>query len=149
MSESTDTFTTASPSPVADRLGLLALVPFVGGAIVVWTAGPTVHFLAVQALSLYAAVVVSFVGGIHWGLAFARPAPATRSFVWGVVPAIVVWVVLLTVPRVALSVDAAMLVGCYLVDRHYPADGIGAWLPLRLRLTVVAVASTVAGAIGV
>ncbi len=134
---------------VAGGLGHLALIPFVVGAIVVWTSDADAHVLAVRALSVYAAVVVSFIGGIHWGLAFPAPGPRARLFVWGVMPSIVAWIAVLLRPGLGLVILAATLVACYLFDRSaYVATGIAAWLPLRLRLTIVAALCCVVGAVG-
>ncbi len=65
--------------PVAVRLGALAVVPFVCGAALVWLVDPALRPLAAQMLSAYAAVVVSFIGAIHWGLGFAQAGPATTD----------------------------------------------------------------------
>ncbi len=139
--------TVPDPSAVAVRLGYLAVVPFVCGAALVWLIGPAHRPLAAQALSAYAATVVSFIGAIHWGLGFPQARPASRLFLWGVVPSLVACVALLTTPRPGLVLHAVMLVTCYPVDRAvYPKEGVARWLPLRLRLTVVATAACLVGA---
>ncbi len=74
------------PDPVAVRLGYLALLPFVFGALCIWF-GPAVWSArGTMALSAYAAVVVSFIGGIYWGLGFRQVQPDWGTFVWGVIP---------------------------------------------------------------
>jgi hypothetical protein len=46
-----------------------------------------------------------------------------------------------------LPLLATLLLACYLVDRSsYPAAGWASWLPMRLKLTVVAVLSCLIGA---
>ena len=53
-------------------------------------------------------------------------------------------------PYAGLPLLGLVLVACYAVDkRTYPAVGLGPWLPLRLRLTVVATLSCVLGAAAV
>jgi hypothetical protein len=139
----------SSPTGIAHRLGYLALAPFVVGAVLVWPATGAWHAATALALSAYAAVVLSFIGALHWGMAFARPTPTARPFVWGVIPSLVAWVAVLTPLRAGLCIHAVMLAICYLVDRAtYPALGAAAWLPLRLRLTIVATASCLVGAAG-
>jgi hypothetical protein len=143
---------TDSPLPsaplAAQRLGHLALLPFIAGAVLVWWAQGELKLSAAQALSAYAAVVVSFIGAIHWGLALPQRAPARGLLIWGVVPSIVAWSALLVHPAAGLWVHAAMLLVCYAVDRRvYPQQQAAAWLPLRLRLTVPATLCCVAGAI--
>lgn len=126
----------------AARLGYLAALPFVAGALLAWSGEGELRMLALRALVAYAAVVASFIGAIHWGFGFTQAAPRTSLLLWGVAPAIVAWLSLLAAPAVGLAVDAALLVACYLVDRAvYPRHGAGQWLPLRLRLTVLAAAS--------
>ena len=130
-------------------LGALALLPFVAGAIGAWVGDVATRASFAQALAAYAAVVVSFIGGIHWGFGFRQATPTAPTFVWGVVPSIVAWGAQLTPPHVALWSHATTLVVCWFVDRAtYPAAGAAAWLPLRARLTIGAVACCVAGALG-
>ena len=135
----------------AARLGYIAAVPFVAGAALAYWGGGETRALAMRALVAYAAVVASFIGAIHWGLGFAQTAPRASLFVWGVAPSIVAWLSLLVAPAAGLAVDATLLVACYLVDRAvYPQHGAERWLPLRLRLTVLAAAScTIAAAAAV
>ena len=57
------------------RLGYAGLLPFVAGAGLVWLVRPEVHPYVALALSGYAAVILSFLGGIHWGLAMREPTP--------------------------------------------------------------------------
>jgi hypothetical protein len=129
-------------------LGYAGLVPFVAGAIAAWALGDEARPTAGFVLAGYAAVIVSFLGGIHWGIGFLR-GDALR-FVWGIVPSLVAWPALLMPPAAALALLAAMLVVCYVVDRRvYPACGLRHWLPLRLHLSTVAAACCAAGAIGV
>lgn len=138
-----------SPYPFAFRLGYLALLPFVVGAALVWIVRPDAHPYVTSALSGYAAVVVAFIGGIHWGFGFREDDAPPRLFVWGVVPALVAWVAVVMQPYAGLVVHGVMLVVCYLVDRKvYPAHGAARWLTLRFRLSVVASLSCFVGAAG-
>ena len=141
--------TLSPPNRVAQRLGYLALLPFVFGALLVWFVRADVRGAAASALSAYAAVVVAFLGGIHWGFGMRQEAPAARLFVWGVAPALVACVALLMQPPAGLVVHGAMLVACYLVDRKvYPQQGAAGWLTLRFRLSAVASLSCFLGAAG-
>ena len=136
--------------PVATRLGYVALLPFVVGAAVVLMARGNTQAHAAAALSAYAATVVSFLGGIHWGFGFRASRPPASLFVWGVVPSLVAWVALLLPVAAALALHAATLSACFFVDRAvYPRQDAGAWLPLRSRLTAIAVPACLLGAGGV
>lgn len=138
-----------SLSPVALRLGYLALIPFLVGAALVWLVRVEAHPFVGAALSAYAAVVVAFLGGVHWGFGFVQRQAGARLFVWGVIPALVAWVALLMPPYAGLVVQGAALVACYLVDRRvYPLQGAGAWLTLRFRLSAVASLACFVGAAG-
>jgi hypothetical protein len=87
-------------------LGLVPLIVFAGGAV-----GPDPEMAQRMLFALidYAALVLAFAGGVHWGLALLPEAvrPSLRLSA-GVLPLIVAWVVLvlaqLTAPWVALTV---------------------------------------------
>ncbi len=120
-------------------LGYGGLLPFVFGAALVWLVQGEARAHAAQAMSAYAAVIVSFLGGIHWGLAFRRAQPPLALLAWGVVPSLVAWAAVLMPPGAGLVVHGAMLALCYGVDRRiYAAQGVARWLTLRFRLSAVA-----------
>ena len=130
-------------------LGHLGLIPFVLGAALIWVVNAEAHPYATLALSGYAAVVVSFLGGIHWGLAFRLSAPPASLFVWGVVPSLVAWLAVMMPASAALVVHGVMLCVCYAVDRKvYPVQGLAQWLTLRFRLSMVAALCCFLGAAG-
>lgn len=138
-----------TPSPWAHRLGYAGLIPFVAGAGLVWLVNPEAHPYAVLALATYASVIVSFLGGIHWGVAFRQEQPDMRLLAWGVVPSLVAWVAVVMPPEAGLVVSGVMLAVCYAVDRRvYPAHGLARWLTLRFRLSAVASVSCFLGAAG-
>jgi hypothetical protein len=135
----------AAVVPVALWLGYGGLIPFVAGAALVALLAPESRPVATAALSAYAAVIVSFLGGIHWGIGFRDGTP--RLFLWGVLPSLVAAAALLLPPRHGLSVHAVMLLLCYAVDRRvYPAHGLQAWLRLRWHLSLVAATSCIVAA---
>jgi Protein of unknown function (DUF3429) len=96
--------------PAAAVLGGLGLLPFVAGAVLVVGSDAT---WAVGALRFYATVILSFLGGAHWGLAIADVgAGAGSGSSWirlggSVVPALVAWLGLLLTPVPGLPVTAA------------------------------------------
>jgi len=134
---------------VAHRLGYLALLPFMLGALAIWLVRVDVRGYALTATSAYAGVVVAFLGGIHWGFGFRQDDAPPRLFVWGVVPPLVASVAQVMEPVAALVIHGMMLVACYLVDRRvYPREGASRWLMLRFRLTAVAALSCFLAAAG-
>jgi hypothetical protein len=140
----------AEPSELARKLGHAGLAPFVGGALFVWLlAGridPQPFAFVVSALTSYAALIVSFLGGLPWGLSmlqqgYQQPVSTAQKqgMVWGVSYTLAAWVALLMPPHAGLAALGGLLIGCYLVDRkRYPELGAAGWLKLRFRLTVVA-----------
>ena len=136
----------------AQRLAWAGVLPFVAGAALVWLVRGDVLPDVALALSAYAALVASFLGGVHWGLAMRSTAddstPAT-GFAWAVVPTIVGWPALLMPAGAGLALLGAVLAGCYMVDRRlYPRYGLAHWLTLRFRLSAVAALSCFIGAAG-
>jgi len=74
--------------PLAHGIGSEAgLIPSVAGAALVWLLQPESRPIAATALLAYAAVIVSFLGGIRWGIGFRDGMP--RLFLWGVLPSLV------------------------------------------------------------
>jgi hypothetical protein len=135
--------------PLAERLGYAGLLPFVAGAALVWLVRPEAHPYVTLGLSAYAALIVSFLGGIHWGLAFRLREPPLPLLAWGVVPSLVAWPALMMPPSAGLVIDGLMLAACYAVDRRlYVQQGVPQWLTLRFRLSSVAAASCFIGAAG-
>ena len=139
----------SSPDATALRLGYAGLVPFVLGAVLVWLVRADVHAYVALALSAYAAVILSFLGGIHWGLAMRLDAPPPRVLWWGVVPSLVAWPAAVMPPDAGLVVQGLMLLACYAVDRQlYPQLGAAGWLTMRFRLSAVAALACFIGAAG-
>lgn len=140
-----------STHPTISRLGYAGLVPFVVLPCLMWLINPELLPFVSIALGGYAAAIVSFLGGVHWGIGFMKGDAAPRfHFIWGVVPSLLAWLALMMPAPGALPLLGLVIVVCYLVDRRtYPAAGLANWLPMRLRLTVVAALSCVLGAAAV
>jgi hypothetical protein len=135
------------PSAEAWTLGLGGLLPFLLGAGGLWALPPEWAGLAATALLTYAAVIVSFLGGIHWGLAMRQAQPPRGWLIWGVLPGLLAWAGLLLNSAWGLLLMAASLIVCYVVDcQIYRPLKLGGWLGLRGLLTLVAVLSCLVGA---
>ena len=129
-------------------LGIAGLMPFVAGALLLWgVRDPSTASHVGFALSAYAATIAAFLGGVHWGPALGAGGLAPMPLLWGVAPQLAGWLALLMPGSASLPTCAAVLVACYVADRRlYPEMGLGAWLPMRLQLTVVSATSCLVGA---
>jgi hypothetical protein len=144
---------TSAPSPLVQWLGYGGLLPFVALALVVVRQPAAVQGVAqdtwLHALAAYGALIASFLGGVHWGIAARADVAAARMHhAWGVVPSLLAWVALLLPANWALLALAAILALCLVVDINtYPRVGWASWLRLRWHLTLVAAACCVGAAI--
>ena len=129
-------------------LGYGGLFPFVTLAIAAWV-DSSHSSLWRDALLAYGAVILSFVGALHWGFAMSQSDMTTnqrtRSFVWSVVPSLLAWVALLMTPKYAIMLLVAGFLSHFWQDRRLVhLVTLPAWyLPLRSRLTFVAVLSLI------
>jgi len=147
MSEATRALQSSPVAPIGLWLGYAGLLPFVAGAMLTWLLQPEWRPFVASALSAYAAVIISFLGGLHWGIGFRHGTP--QLYMWGVVPSLVAATALLLSARHGLVIHGLMLLLCYAVDRHlYPAHGLQAWLSMRWRLSVVAATACFVAAAG-
>jgi uncharacterized membrane protein len=150
----------SAPAGVA-CLGYGGLIPFVALAAVIWLDTGYSHPWRFS-LVAYGAVILSFVGALHWGFAMCAGAatesdlaagrnPALGTYIWSVVPALVGWVAVLLAqeaPRTS-ALPNGLLIGGFVI--HYAIDRqiarrlkLPSWyLPMRLRLTAVACLSLV------
>jgi Protein of unknown function (DUF3429) len=137
------------PPAWALRLGYAGLLPFITGAVLVWLVRVEAHPYVTLGLSAYAALIVTFLGGIHWGIGMRLAHPPTSLFVWGVGPSFPAWVAVMMPPSAGLVIHGLMLIVCYAVDRRvYPQHGMAAWLTMRFRLSTVAALCCFLGAAG-
>ena len=133
---------TAPPVEVA-WLGYGGLLPFVALTLLAQV-DPQHAADWSRALAGYGAVILSFVGALHWGIAMSAPdleaVLRRRAFAWSVVPALMAWPAAIHVGPVTLLVLVAGFVLHLMQDRRLAvhAQLPGWYLPLRWRLTTVA-----------
>ena len=133
------------PSPAiphtAPVLGWLGVIPFAVCAALASTGGVVPPGAALHALVLYGVVILSFMGGAHWGLARAAadasPRLSALRLAFSVVPALAGFV-LSFLPAVAALVGlSAAFIALLAYDIAAARAGAApAWYPaLRLQLT--------------
>jgi len=124
-------------------LGYGGLIPFVAlacGSLV----SAEYSSVSRHALLAYGAVILTFVGALHWGFAMTlTDVPDDRrnqAFMWSVLPALVAWVALLVASRLGSGLLLLGFVAQYWQDRGLAQSAtLPAWyMPLRLRLTLIA-----------
>ncbi len=124
---------------VATRLGYAGLIPFVVGAALCFVPDIGWRGLGERLLLTYAAVILSFMGAIHWGIALREPAHATQLYLVSVLPALVAWLALLLPPLPAFALLATGFTLLFVFDLRCTRAGLlPAWYPLlRAPLTLV------------
>lgn len=102
-------------------LGMGGLIPFFALTLAAWVAAPDNAALAARYLVCYAAVILSFVGALHWGFAMVRPIDEFergRIYGWSVCPALAAWLALMLPTAGGLVMIAVMFLLHYRMDRR-------------------------------
>lgn len=128
-------------------LGLAGLIPFIAHTVAVLVMAPPFNFVAVSSQILYGALILTFIGGLHWGILLVAGGAFSRSqiilrLVWSVTPSLYAfWFAQITHPKPLLYLAAGMVVAL-LVDAwlysNSPGTQLRQFLPLRVALTTVA-----------
>jgi hypothetical protein len=148
------TLRTARVPRAAMVLGAAGLLPFLALSFMNLLVDGTLGDQATRALTAYGAVILSFLGGIHWGLAIENiPAGSEgddrlfRRLTCSIVPALIGWIALLMPPTVSLSVLAAAFISVLAFDLIACRNGDAPdWYPrLRVPLTIIVVLSLSTG----
>jgi hypothetical protein len=129
--------------PLARFLGLAGLLPFLACAAAALLTEGYQRGLATQALAAYGAVILSFLGGVHWGFALGgtkQPEAEAFRFIGGVAPSLLAWPALL-LPGTLSCLVLALGLGVLLVVEEWALRQ--GWTPapyqgLRRLLTAVA-----------
>ena len=121
------------------RLGYLGLIPFVVGAVTALLSQELVS-LAFQTFILYSLAILSFMGGVHWGLALITGTRQSTRLLISVVPVVAAWICLIALPApLTLAVLGGGFIAQWFIDRPILAElPIPSWyLEMRPRLAYV------------
>ncbi|MFC0268711.1 DUF3429 domain-containing protein [Kushneria aurantia] len=137
-------------APLAWLLGAAGLIPFIGLAALVMLGDARWQAVALQAFLYYSAVILSFLGGVHWGVAMSLDREGSHAFnsrlLVAMAPSLLAWPALMLDAQFGLL---ALMIG-FLLIRLYEAQGdsiarLPAWYTaLRTLLTVVVVTTHLA-----
>lgn len=135
--------------PAAYALGLGGVVPFVACGIAAASPG-TSPPIGLAALVAYAAIILSFVGAVHWGFALQRNdgsvAPKVgKRLLLGVLPSLAGWAAMLLQLSGLADLALALLIASFIAVPVVEARGAAldllpaGYMALRWGLTVLVV----------
>ena len=121
-------------------LGFGGLVPFL------FLAAATVMdlrlpFAPAPALLIgYGAIILSFVGALHWGAQLTNSTPRSARFVWSILPALLGWVALMVPATSAVICLITGLILCWIYDMRIMKAGEWPHYMRSLRTILTAIA---------
>jgi hypothetical protein len=144
-----------SPPVLALCLGWAGVLPFWGLALAL-AAGIDLPAIGDEAAAIvsYGAIILSFMAGVHWGLAMRAPdAPAgpraTGLLAISVVPAVIAWFATLTPATAAIVILAVLFLVLLSVDLWAIGERLAPpwYRPVRLQLTAAVVTALAVAAV--
>lgn len=137
-------FEAEKPPQLAVLLGYAGLIPFVSGALGIWVIPLGWRPFVLAALLDFAAVILAFMGAIHWGLAMRAQETDARAQVQlglSVIPPLLGWLAVASGMPMGMALPICLLafVGLYLADLRAVKLGLAPrWYPrLRTPLTLI------------
>jgi len=130
-------------------LGLAGIMPFILCGLEATAANSVASAIAAQLLVAYGAIILAFLGGVHWGFTLAAPSDVAEQqrLVGGVLPAILGWLIVGASLYSQMPVLALLLlIGCFIAgaaaEWHGHGLGLvpGGYIALRIGITVAVVA---------
>lgn len=137
--------TSPIPSTFASTLGYLGLLPFIiPDILLVYDESHAALWLDI--LITYAAVILSFVGALHWAFAMTLPELSLQQrrwgFAWSIIPAMVAWVSLVVAGFDGLLIMAVFFVANFLQDYFVAKNAYLPYWYMRLRFHLSLVATS-------
>ena len=124
-------------------LGYAGVLPFATCVLAIVLLDGEARTFAVRGLVAYGAVILSFLGAVHWGLLLRGPAAAMQlRLAVGVLPALAGWVALLLPDRYALALLVVAFGGFWLYEHRVVGTALlpSSYLDLRRHLSLAACA---------
>jgi len=138
--------------PGLAALGYAGLLPFVACVSGIALLEGEARTFAVRGLVGYGAVILSFLGAVHWGLMLCQPAAATLArLAIGVLPSLAAWVALLLPDRYALALLVVAFGGFWLYEHRVVGTALlpPLYLDLRRHLSLAVCALLTLGLLSV
>ena len=123
----------------AKSLGYAGLIPFIIFSIGSWFQLPMISD-STYILTAYAAIILSFMGAIHWGIAMSSSEDQNgKYFIASVIPGLSAWLALLMPQRYAIILLMVGFIALIIYDWSVekPQRLPGWYIPMRNRLTLV------------
>lgn len=139
-------FNATRPPSLAVGIALAALVPFVTGALGLWVTPEAWREWVMQELLAFAAVILAFMGAIHWGLAMRADEGSERAPMQlglSVIPPLLGWLALSLPINLAIPVFFFAFGTLYFADIWAVKQGLApAWYTrLRRPISLVIIGS--------
>jgi len=122
------------------------LIPFYGLAFLAWL--DTCREWALQGVAAYAAIIIAFLGAVHWGRALNQFDRGNQfpTLLFGIMPAVLGWFALLLPLEFSLPMLAAGLVFVWGTEQMVFTEALPDWYRhLRHQLTAAAVIAVLIG----
>ena len=136
---------------LAKILGYAGLIPFITFSLGTWFNLAIIddaHFIVLT----YAAVILSFMGAIHWGVAMSINHKMVNTILGlSVIPALLGWLALLIPMLYGYGLLIFSFIILYWADKYISDQGMlpGWYLPMRLVLTSIVVLSLLVSVLSV
>ncbi|WP_230427942.1 DUF3429 domain-containing protein [Undibacterium luofuense] len=130
------------------RLGLVGLIPFFLMTLGCWVVHPDWLGYFIKAQLVYGIVILSFLGGLHWGVTIMarddNDEQTRKALIWGVIPILIGWFSIGNM-LIGFIVQVAGFIASYKIDKKlYEAYHMPDWfIRLRLQLTRVVVTTQI------
>lgn len=130
-------------------LGYAGLIPFIISALLCFSNNLQWQQLALQSLINYAAIIITFIGALHWGSALqSLKYNSHPQLVISIMPSLIAWLALFLSSIYTISVLIMLFIAMLIIDIKRWSHR--AWfVRLRIQLTAVAVLSLLAGMLSV
>jgi hypothetical protein len=109
--------------PHIKKLGYGGLLPFVAllASLLMFDDEGQIHAIAQSLLLYYTAIIITFVGGLNWGIALFNEQLSQGQrktlLTYSVLPSLVVWLLMLLPAQWYLLTSALLYLACYGIDR--------------------------------